>query len=160
MQYSFIQLFIRCPCCCTLSSTNEEKTEKLFIIKRMNRPLSAPGYVPSPSPSREEEEGEEEVEKGVGDIVPTTTQLLFSEIEERATQAQADNRGHKLPLEDLPSYRGGIIPKPSILPPNEDEFDVQSLTFNNEGSYTITCRRWRWPLQVGSIIISRPIQLD
>lgn len=78
----------------------------------MNRPLSAPGYTPR-----------EETNSTISSDSTRTIEAVFAAIEERAELAQTENRGHKLPLEDLPRPLQ-LKPFISAKPLEEDEFEV------------------------------------
>lgn len=88
------------------------------------RPLSAPGYHPADSPAN----GEGEDGNG------TEVMAEFAEMEERASEAMGkENRGHKLPLKELPLKRPRLLSgrASAVVPPTEDEFEVRltSVTF-------------------------------
>lgn len=83
------------------------------------RPLSAPGYHPADSPAK----GEGENFNGADFITE------FAEMEERASTTMGkENRGHKLPLEELPLKRLRLLPSraSAVVSPTEDEFEVCS----------------------------------
>lgn len=89
----------------------------------MSRPLTAPGSIPV------EKEGGRDLPLNNEDSIPTETQLLFAEIEERAKEAQPDNRGHKLTLEELPCFRGRLVPPPVLETPDEEDFSEIERSF-------------------------------
>jgi hypothetical protein len=74
----------------------------------MDRPLSAPGYHPEETKSTETK----------------PIQAVFAAIEERAELAQSDNRGHKLPFEDLPKLKRALKPVLPTVALEEEEFEV------------------------------------
>ncbi|PJF18565.1 37S ribosomal protein S25,mitochondrial [Paramicrosporidium saccamoebae] len=93
----------------------------------MNRPLSAPGYHPEETTLAETKNTE----------CRPPIQAVFAAIEERAELAQSDNRGHKLPLEDLPKLQRSLKPVLHTATLEEDEFE-SFVTWQHYHSHTST----------------------